>query len=47
MFHSVSQYKLDLARDLERARTYAGPSGEHHTEANVDRLFAEVFAEHL
>jgi len=46
-FHSVSQYDLDLARDVERARQYAGATGDHRTEANVDRLFAEVFAPYL
>lgn len=46
-FHSVSQYELDLSRDIERARQYAGLGGGHDTAANVDHLFAEVFAEHL
>jgi UDP:flavonoid glycosyltransferase YjiC (YdhE family) len=46
-FHSVSQYDLDLARDVETARSYSGFTGQHDTDANVDRLFAEVFAPYL
>jgi uncharacterized protein (TIGR00661 family) len=47
LFHSVTQYRLDLARDIPEARQYAGFQGEHNTDANVERLFAEVFAPHL
>lgn len=46
-FHSVSQFRLDIKRDVERARQYPGLSGEHNTERNVDRLFAELLAPHL
>jgi hypothetical protein len=46
-FHSVSQYALNLARDVETARSYTGFTGQHDTDANVDRLFAEVFAPYL
>lgn len=46
-FHSVSQYELDLPRDLEVAMTYPGAAGEHDTERNLDRLFEEVFNPHL
>jgi UDP-N-acetylglucosamine transferase subunit ALG13 len=46
-FHSVSQYELDLARDVPAALAYRGFTGQHNTDANVDRLFAEVFAPHL
>jgi UDP:flavonoid glycosyltransferase YjiC (YdhE family) len=46
-FHSVSQYRLDLARDVAAARTYRGLEGRHSTPENVDRLFREVFAPYL
>ena len=42
-FHSVSQFKLDITRDVEAARRFPGLAGEHDTQRNVDRLFAEVF----
>ena len=47
LFHSVSQYRLDLARDVERARSYVGVADLPTTAENVDRLFAEVFAPYL
>jgi uncharacterized protein (TIGR00661 family) len=47
LFHSVSQYAMDLGRDLAAAGKYAGLTGGHSTEENVDRLFAEVFAPYL
>ncbi len=46
-FHSVSQYKLDIGRDMQRAMQYPGLAGEHDTEGNVDRLFEELFNRHL
>jgi len=46
-FHSVSQYRLDLSRDVEAARCYAGFQGAHNTAENVERLFGEVFAPYL
>ncbi len=43
-FHSVSQYKLDLAADVEKARSYPGVPFETDTAANVERLYDELFA---
>lgn len=47
LFHSVTQYRLDLRADLDRARQYPGLGGDQSTTANVDRLFREVFAPYL
>ena len=47
LFHSVGQYHLDLARDIERARQFPGLAGRHNSPANVERLFADLFDEHL
>jgi UDP:flavonoid glycosyltransferase YjiC (YdhE family) len=46
-FHSVSQYRLDLPRDIAAAAKYTGLEGRHNTPENVDRLFREVFAPYL
>jgi UDP:flavonoid glycosyltransferase YjiC (YdhE family) len=43
-FHSVSQYSLDLARDLEAARKTGGAPFSSNTKANVERLYCELFA---
>jgi UDP-N-acetylglucosamine:LPS N-acetylglucosamine transferase len=43
-FHSVSQYALDLARDLEKARQATGVPFACDTRANVDRLYRDLFA---
>jgi uncharacterized protein (TIGR00661 family) len=43
-FHAVSQYELDLPRDIERARRTAGLPFEADTRANVERLYDDLFA---
>jgi len=43
-FHSVSQYELDLPRDLEAARRMTGPPLQSDTRANVERLYRDLFA---
>jgi UDP-N-acetylglucosamine transferase subunit ALG13 len=43
-FHSVSQYDLDLPRDIARARQMAGPPFSADTRANVGRLYQDLFA---
>jgi hypothetical protein len=42
-FHSASQYRLDLPRDIERARAMEGLPFRADTRANVEKLYAEVF----
>jgi uncharacterized protein (TIGR00661 family) len=43
-FHSVSQYELDLPRDIARAREMAGVPLRADTRAGVERLYADLFA---
>jgi len=43
-FHTVDQYELDLPRDIEKAKTYAGPPFACDTRANVERLYRDLFA---
>jgi len=43
-FHSVSQYELNLARDVERARQMTGVPFTSNTRANIERLYSEMFA---
>jgi UDP:flavonoid glycosyltransferase YjiC (YdhE family) len=43
-FHSVSQYALDLTRDLDAARKTGGVPFPCDTKANVERLYRELFA---
>jgi len=43
-FHSVSQYELDLVRDVEIARQTTGAPMMCHTQANVERLYHDLFA---
>jgi len=43
-FHSVSQYDLDLVRDLEIARRMTGVTFSTDTQANVERLYRDLFA---
>jgi uncharacterized protein (TIGR00661 family) len=43
-FHSVSQYELDPARDVERAREALGFPFEVRTAENVRRLYDDLFA---
>ena len=43
-FHAVSQYELDLPRDIEAARRMAGAPFKGDTQANVERLYTDLFA---
>jgi UDP:flavonoid glycosyltransferase YjiC (YdhE family) len=43
-FHSVSQYSLDLGRDLEEAKKAGGVPFACDTKANVEKLYRELFA---
>jgi hypothetical protein len=43
----VSQYRLDLHRDLARAGSYAGFPDMPETEANVTRLYHDVLRPYL
>jgi len=43
-FHTVDQYKLDLPRDIEKAKTYSGAPFVCDTQANVEHLYADLFA---
>jgi UDP-N-acetylglucosamine transferase subunit ALG13 len=43
-FHAVSQYDLDLVRDLSKARQTTGAPFACDTRANVERLYRELFA---
>ena len=43
-FHSVSQYELDLERDVEKARQMTGVPFACDTRANVERLYRDLFA---
>jgi uncharacterized protein (TIGR00661 family) len=43
-FHSVSQFELDLPRDIERARQMTGLPFTSNTQANVERLYQDLFA---
>ncbi len=42
-YHSVQQSKLDLPRDVERARGYPGYKAPHRTDESVDRFLRLVF----
>jgi uncharacterized protein (TIGR00661 family) len=42
-FHSVSQYDLDLERDIEKARQLAGTPFPSNSQENIERLYEEVF----
>ncbi len=43
-FHGISQYELDLKRDLEKARKRPGFTFGTPTEENLERLYEDVFA---
>ena len=43
-FHSVSQYELDMERDVEKARQMTGVPFAHDTQANLERLYKDLFA---
>ena len=42
LFHCVSQYKLDLLRDLEIAREYPGITWKCSTEESVQRVYNDI-----
>jgi UDP-N-acetylglucosamine transferase subunit ALG13 len=44
IFHSVSQYELDLVRDVEIAGRMTGLTFSTDTQANVERLYHDLFA---
>jgi uncharacterized protein (TIGR00661 family) len=43
-FHSVSQYKLDLPRDIQEAGRMAGAPSSARTQDNLDKLYRDLFA---
>jgi UDP:flavonoid glycosyltransferase YjiC (YdhE family) len=43
-FHSVSQYNLDLVRDIEKARQMTGVPFPSDTQANLEKLYKDLFA---
>jgi len=43
-FHSVSQYELDLPRDVARAAEMPGAAVQADTQTNVERLYEDLFA---
>jgi uncharacterized protein (TIGR00661 family) len=43
-FHSVSQYELDLRRDIAKAQAMTGVPFPSDTKANVERLYKDLFA---
>ena len=43
-YHSVSQYSLDLPRDIEMARQMTGVPFKTNTQANLERLYNDLFA---
>lgn len=47
MYHSVSQYKLDLVRDVEAASRFPGFKAPRSTAENVQRLYNDIFAPNL
>jgi hypothetical protein len=46
-FHSESQYRLDLLKDVEKAMEYRGFPTMPKTKDNVNRLYEEVLAQYL
>ncbi len=46
-FLSKSQYRLDLARDVDHAMEFSGFPSMPKTEENVKRLYEELLAQHL
>jgi len=46
-FHSVSQYKLDLAKDIEIAKKFSGFGKIRSTKENVKLLYDNIFRKHL
>jgi hypothetical protein len=43
-YHSVSQYSLDLPRDIELARQMTGVPFKTNTQGNLERLYNDLFA---
>ena len=46
-FHSKSQYNLNLAEDIRKARRYSGFPAMPTTADNIERLYRNVFVEYL
>ena len=46
-FHSISQYKLNLAQDIPLARKYTGFPSVSSTRDNIKRLYDELLAQYL
>lgn len=46
-FHSESQYRLDLLKDVEKAMEYRGFPAMPKTKDNMNRLYREVLAQYL
>ncbi len=46
-FYSKSQYKLDILKDVEKAKEYSGFPSLSKTEDNMKRLYKDVFAQYL
>ena len=46
-FYSKSQYKLDILKDVEKAKEYSGFPSMTKSGENVKRLYKEVFAQYL
>ncbi|MBE0521966.1 MAG: hypothetical protein IBX39_06850 [Candidatus Methanoperedenaceae archaeon] len=46
-FHSKSQYRLDLYKEVEKAKKYTGFPTMPETKDNVTRLYREVLAQYL
>ena len=42
LFHTVSQYELDLPRDVEKAQAMSGVPFKADTRANVERLYKDL-----
>ena len=43
-YHCVSQYELDLAKDIEKARSLSGARCASRTQDNVEKLYKDLFA---
>ena len=44
LFHCVSQYELDILRDVEIARKFPGVNWDCSTEKSVKRLYNDILA---
>ena len=43
-YHCVSQYELNLAKDIEKARALSGARCASRTQDNVEKLYKDLFA---